>query len=134
METGTQIILQRMIDCPEEFPNEGEYHGKWTRIISEAKNILPTEDVEALDVAYKQLLVDRYNERVLKTLAGEGEPESNLIYKSKNTVALQDHAAQHQKMVREREVQIQRDMRAAQSASAYPTAGLQNSLLGGLWK
>jgi len=41
-----------MIDCPEEFPSEGEYHGKWTKIISEARNILPTEDVEALDAAH----------------------------------------------------------------------------------
>ena len=156
METGTQIILQRMIDCPEEFPNEGEYHGKWTRIISEAKNILPTEDVEALDAAHKQLLIDRYNERVLKTLAGETEAQENIKYKAEGRYStgwtdprafggavakqegamvgtLQEHAEQHQKMVQEREAQIQKDMRAAQNSSAYPTAGLQNSMLGGWW-
>jgi hypothetical protein len=87
METGTQIILQRMIDCPEEFPSEGEYHGKWTKIISEARNILPTEDVEALDTAHKQLLIDRYNERVLKTLAGETEAQENIKYKAEGRYA-----------------------------------------------
>lgn len=87
METGTQIILQRMKDCPEEFPSEGEYHGKWTKIIIDARNILPTEDVEALDAAHKQLLIDRYNERVLKTLAGETEAQENIKYKAKERYA-----------------------------------------------
>jgi len=87
METGTQIILQRMIDCPEEFPNEGEYHGKWGRLIQDARNILPTQDVEALDAGYKQLLVDRFNERVLKTLAGEEPKQETITYKSKGRYA-----------------------------------------------
>jgi hypothetical protein len=81
METGTQIILQRMIDCPEEFPSEGEYHGKWGKIIQDARNYLPKEDIESLDAGYKQLLIDRFNERVLKTLAGE--QEETIRYKAK---------------------------------------------------
>jgi hypothetical protein len=87
METGTQIILQRMIDCPEEFPNEGEYHGKWSKIIVGAKNFLPTEDIEALDAGYKQLLIDRYNEGVLRTLAGEAPKEETIRYKAKERYA-----------------------------------------------
>jgi hypothetical protein len=87
METGTQIILQRMKDCPEEFPNEGEYHGKWGKIIQDARNYLPTQDVEALDAGYKQLQVDRFNERVLKTLAGEEPKKETLIFKSSERYA-----------------------------------------------
>jgi hypothetical protein len=85
METGTQIILQRMKDNPEEFPNEGELHGKWGRLINDARGFLPKEDVEALDAAYRQLIVDRYNERVLKTLAGEDK--ETVIYKAKGRYA-----------------------------------------------
>jgi hypothetical protein len=135
METGTQIILQRMIDCPEEFPSGVEYHGKWTKIISEARNILPTEDVEALDTAHKQLLIDRYNERVLKTLAGENDEifKGRVVEKQYYGGAIAKQEGAMVGTLQEREAQIQRDMRAAQNSSAYPTAGLQNSMLGGWW-
>lgn len=131
METGTQIILQRMKDNPEEFGNVGEM-GKWERIIRDAKDYLPQEDREALDVAYRQLRIDTYNERVLKTLAGESE--DMIRYKADEryttgfnrklaeavakregqsiTATLPQHAAQHRKMVEEREVQIQQEMKA----------------------
>ena len=79
MQAGTKIILQRMKDNPEEFPDEGDYDTKWVRIIQGSRNFLPTEDVEALDAGYKQLLIDRYNERVLKTLAGEEIPTTMTI-------------------------------------------------------
>jgi hypothetical protein len=71
-----------MIDCPEEFPNEGEYHGKWGRLIQDARNYLPKEDLEALDAGYRQLLIDRFNEGVLKALAGEAPKEENIKYKA----------------------------------------------------
>ena len=135
METGTQILLQRMKDFPEEFANDGELFGKWERTLTGYKDILPREDVEAIDAAYRQMRIDRFNERVLKTLAGEEPKEENLVYKAKGRYAggftdarglfggaiakaegqmvgtLQEHAAQHQRMVEEREAQIQKDMR-----------------------
>ena len=86
METGTEIILQRMKDCPEEFPNEGELYGKWGRLIHDARNVLPKEDIEALDASYKRLLLDRFNENVLKALAGEVEPEM-IKYKAEGRYA-----------------------------------------------
>jgi len=85
METGTQIILQRMKDNPEEF--RGAQAHKWDRIMRDAKDYLPREDVEALDEGIRQVNIDLYNERVLKALAGEEEPEFNLIYKSKERYA-----------------------------------------------
>jgi hypothetical protein len=80
METGTQIILQRMIDCPEEF--RGAQAHKWDRIMRDAKDYLPREDVEALDEGIRQVNIDLYNERVLKALAGESEVEENIKYKA----------------------------------------------------
>ena len=148
METGTQIILQRMKDCPEEFANEGQLSGKWERALMGYKEILPKEDVEAIDAAFKQMNIDRFNEVVLQTLAGEEPKQQTIVYKSSERYAtgfsdprafanvavkgegqmigtLQDHAAQHHKMVQEREAQIQRDMRNANSA--------RNAIAGGWW-
>lgn len=81
MQTGTQILLERMKTNPEEFPNEGDFAGKWWSIIQDARNYLPQEDREALDAAYRQVQVDRYNERVLRTLTGEDEEPRTVRYK-----------------------------------------------------
>lgn len=87
METGTQIILQRMKDCPEEFANDGELFGKWERALMGYKEILPQEDIEALDAAYRQLRIDKFNEVVLKTLAGEEPKQETFTYKAKERYA-----------------------------------------------
>jgi hypothetical protein len=74
MQVGTEIILQRMKDCPEEFVfEEGMILGKWEKALRGARDILPLEDVEALDAGYRQLRIDQFNERVLKTLSGEND-------------------------------------------------------------
>ena len=145
MEIGTEIILQRMKDCPEEFMGDNMGISRWERIIGDARDYLPKDDIEALDAGYKQVRIDLYNERVLKRLAGEDDEifKGRLVEKQyyggaiASQGTLQDHAAQHQQMMQERrEMQIQQEVRdrAAQNSSAYPTAGLQNSILGGLWK
>ena len=158
METGTQIILQRMIDCPEEFPSEGEYHSKWGRLIQDARNYLPKEDIEALDAGYKQLLIDRYNERVLRTLAGESgnleesyptikaskqyaigatDPRGlfgNAIAKQEGAMVgtLQDHAAQHNQRVEQLKVEQARAMQNSYgTGTSMGLGGLMNSA--GLW-
>ena len=87
METGTQIILQRMKDCPEEFANDGELYGKWERALMGYKDILPKEDVEALDAAYRQMRIDKFNEVVLKTLTGEEPKQETITYKAKERYA-----------------------------------------------
>jgi len=132
METGTQILLQRMKDFPEEFANDGELFGKWERTLTGYKEILPREDVEALDAAYKQMRIDRFNERVLKTLAGEEPKQETITYKTSGRYAggfsdprafasavakgegqmISDHIDAHRLMVNARELEIQNDMRA----------------------
>ena len=81
MQTGTQILLERMKTNPEEFPSEGEIAGKWSAIMRDAMNYLPKEDREALDIAYRQVQVDRYNERVLRRLTGEEDNREGVTLK-----------------------------------------------------
>ena len=74
MQVGTEIILQRMKEFPEEFVHDGELFGKWERSMMGYRDILPKEDVEAIDAGYRQLRIDKFNETVLKTLAGDFPP------------------------------------------------------------
>ena len=82
MEIGTEILLKRIQDCPEEFADH-DIHGigRWTRVLHAAKECLPKEEIDAIkkamDEARKQHLLDRFNEQVLKTLAGETDTESD---------------------------------------------------------
>jgi hypothetical protein len=82
MQVGTEILLARMKEYPDEFFS-GNYDSRWGNIIDEARSYLPKEDVEALDNSYRQMQVDRFNERVLARLAGEDkqETEEKLKYK-----------------------------------------------------
>ena len=77
METGTQILIERMKTHPEEFI-EGSL-SKWTKAMHMANDCLPEEDKKAIGEAYKQAKVDRFNETVLKTLAGEVDIEEETI-------------------------------------------------------
>jgi hypothetical protein len=82
MEIGTEILLKRIQDCPEEFEFQ-DIHGigRWTRVLHAAKECLPKEELDAIkkaiDEARKQYLLDKFNEHVLKTLAGETDTESD---------------------------------------------------------
>jgi hypothetical protein len=82
MQVGTEILLARMKEYPDEFFT-GSYGSRWAGILDDARQYLPKEDVEALDEGYRQMQVDRFNERVLARLAGEDKPvkEENLKYK-----------------------------------------------------
>lgn len=82
MEIGTEILLRRIQDCPEEFADH-DIHGigRWTRVLYAAEECLPREEIDAIkkaiDEARKQHLLDKFNEHVLKTLAGETDTESD---------------------------------------------------------
>jgi hypothetical protein len=95
MEMGTEILLARMKEYPEEFINLkdraiGYDSLRWDAVMREGREYLPEEDRKALDAGMKQLYIDRFNERVLKTLAGESEPEQpeeTLKYKTQGRYA-----------------------------------------------
>ena len=80
MQVGTEILLARMKDYPEEFLG-AQLGMKWDRILMDARSCLPEDEIAALDAMFKQLTVDRFNEDVLRTLAGEEQPET-LKYKA----------------------------------------------------
>ena len=71
METGTQILIERMKTHPEEFVNG--MHSKWARVMNMTE-CLPEEDKAAMKVAYDQAKIDYFNGEVLATLAGERDP------------------------------------------------------------
>lgn len=87
METGTQILVERMKTHPEEFI-EGHI-SKWARVMHMANDCLPDEDKAALREAYGQAKIDHFNEQVLKTLAGEvdSEAEGTIRYQAKERYA-----------------------------------------------
>ena len=85
METGTQILIERMKTHPEEFQEGGR--SKWARVIGMAENCLPDEDKDALHNAYVRVKIDRFNEEVLKTLAGEVDLEETIRFKAKERYA-----------------------------------------------
>jgi hypothetical protein len=76
MEIGTEILLKRIQDCPEEFA-ENDIHGlgRWARVLNAARECLPREEIDAIkkamDESRRKYLLDKFNEQVLKTLAGE---------------------------------------------------------------
>jgi hypothetical protein len=76
MEIGTEILLKRIQDCPEEFVAHDIHDmGRWSRVLYAAKECLPKEELDAIkkamDESKRQYLLDKFNEQVLKTLAGE---------------------------------------------------------------
>lgn len=81
METGTQILIERMKTNPEEFI-EG-MGSKWARAMALGNDCLPEEDKRAIREAYAQAKIASFNEEVLKTLAGENEPVGTLKYQAK---------------------------------------------------
>jgi hypothetical protein len=81
METGTQILVERMKTHPEEFVDG--FGNKWAQVMAMANEWLPDEDKKAIGQAYKEARVSLFNETVLKTLAGENTPvEETIKYKA----------------------------------------------------
>jgi hypothetical protein len=145
METGTEILLARMKDHPEEFINIDNralgYDGlRWDRVLRDAREHLPKEDVDALDAGIKRLYVDRFNERVLKVLAGESEQEETVKYKASGrystgvtdtrglfgNVTVEHFEEEYQKQLEQYEAEQQRrmmDSQRRQMNSAQNTLG-----------
>lgn len=71
MQTGTEILLARMAEYPEEFI-EGNI-SKWSHVMHMGNECLPDEDKAALKEAYTKAKIERFNGEVLATLAGERE-------------------------------------------------------------
>jgi selenocysteine-specific translation elongation factor len=125
MQVGTEILLARMKEYPDEFFTGG-YESRWTAIIDDARKYLPKEDVEALDEGYRLMQVDRFNERVLARLAGEDkqEAEETLKYKvsGRYTTGLSDPRAlaqtqqEYEWAVKQQQYAVEQQQRAMNAA------------------
>ena len=76
METGTQILIDRMKSHPEEF---GERSSKWGRVWAFGMENLPEEDRKALMEANRLMRIEKFNVMVMATLAGEPETEEETL-------------------------------------------------------
>lgn len=124
MQVGTEILLARMKEYPDEFFTGNYGGGRWTGILDDARQYLPKEDVEALDEGYRQMQVDRFNERVLARLAGEDKQEiEEKLFGPQ--AAIKPHNPTQQSY---EQAMKQRYLAAQQNQYA---SGLQNSLLTG---
>jgi hypothetical protein len=76
MNSGVEIILQRMKDNPEDFyyhPNRGV--SRWSSLLSHAfgENILTQEESDALKAGLNETKRVRFTELVMKELTGDNE-------------------------------------------------------------
>lgn len=134
MQVGTEILLARMKEHPDEFFH-GNYGNRWMSIIDDSKKYLPREDVEALDEGYRQMQIDRFNERVLARLAGEGkqELEETLTYKTSEryTTGWVDPRATIGPTQQEYEQAVKQKQHELDMQQRAMMRGAQNSLLAG---
>jgi hypothetical protein len=142
METGTEILLARMKDHPEEFINIDNramgYDGpRWDRVLRDAREHLPKEDVDALDAGIKRLYVDRFNERVLKVLAGESEQEDTLKYKASGRYStgvtdvrglFGNPVDAHEEYMKQKQYEMEQQRRLMNSAQNTLSQGLMNGM------
>lgn len=134
MQVGTEILLARMKEYPDEFFTGG-YESRWAGIVDDARRYLPKEDVEALDAGYSQMQVDRFNERVLARLAGEDKQvEETMTIKASGRYSLgtTDPRVLYEQAIKQKQYEAdqQRMMMNAAQQSQY-ASGLQNGAFNG---
>ena len=130
MQTGTEILLARMKEYPEEFTG-GLRGSRWMSLIDDAKAYLPGEDVTALADGLRQMRIDRFNERVLARLAGEDReaPEESKTAEEYNAGWNDPRAdALRQKQLYESQYQIQKNLAAQGTLGGLGQSTLANSM------
>ena len=132
MQTGTEILLARMKEYPEEFTG-GLRGSRWMSLIDDAKAYLPGEDVTALADGLRQMRIDRFNERVLARLAGEDKeaPEESKTAEEYNVGWNNQHVTAEAQM---KVWQAQNSMANTTMGQNLATYGLACGLPKGLFK
>ena len=78
MNTGVEILLQRIKDCPDDFQYNlnTDTSTRWNKLLMEAlrSDVITEEEKTALRHEVTEMGRARFTERVMKELAGEGEP------------------------------------------------------------
>jgi len=76
MNTGIQILIERMKTNPEEFTTPQVINGaKWETILNSYWKYLPEEDKAAYQQARDAIIQDEFTEVVMKKLAGVGDED-----------------------------------------------------------
>lgn len=73
MNTGVELLLKRMKDCPEDFyPEYSKPMTRWARLVDHAvgDELLTEEEHDALMAGLKEVRRTRFTEMVMKELAG----------------------------------------------------------------
>lgn len=78
MNTGVEIILQRIKDCPDDFSYDPstDHSSKWNKLLMEAlrSDVISEEEKSTLRAEVTEMGRARFTEKVMKVLAGEDEP------------------------------------------------------------
>jgi hypothetical protein len=88
MNTGIQILIERMKTNPEEWckVETNTKMGKWENIVALFWDYLPEEDQVAYKAARHALLADEFTEEVMKRLAGAVDDGIALTSASHNDI------------------------------------------------
>ena len=98
MNTGVEILLKRIKDCPDDFQYDPttDRSTKWNKLLMEAlrSDVITEEEKVALRAEVTEMGRARFTEKVMQTLAGvedetSAELEDNFLYSPTSTVTLE---------------------------------------------
>jgi hypothetical protein len=79
VNTGVEILLKRIKDCPDDFQYDvsTDRSTKWNKLLMEAlrSDVITDEEKTALRHEVTEMGRARFTENVMKALAGEDEPD-----------------------------------------------------------
>lgn len=77
MNTGIELLLKRIQDCPDDFQYDAstDHSTKWNKLLMEAlrSDVITDEEKVALRAEITKMGRERFTEKVMKVLTGEGE-------------------------------------------------------------
>jgi hypothetical protein len=98
VNTGVEILLKRIKDCPDDFQYDinTDRSTKWNKLLMEAlrSDVITEEEKVALRAEVTEMGRARFTEKVMQTLAGvedetSAELEDNFLYSPTSTVTLE---------------------------------------------
>ena len=81
MNTGIEILIKRIKDCPDDFQYDPttDRSSKWNKLLMEAlrSDVITEEEKVALRAEVTEMGRARFTEKVMQTLAGVDEPSED---------------------------------------------------------
>lgn len=143
MLSGLEILIERMKTHPEEFDRDG----KWVDILVNIDRHLTDEERNALKKGFSDAAREKFNELVLKSIAGEGLDWNEVTSLAVSYDSLMRYPMEKRKMFEEEQQQKQeaqleymkremkKQMYAQQAGSPYNQgmSGLLGNQAKGIW-